>query len=210
VVHELLEHMDMAAGAVPDDERLKVVIESHGGRASAETLADVRQLVEGFAASPMRSRLAAASSVRTEVAFAFNLASGERSLLITGYLDVLAREGDDVLVLDYKTDTLEGRDPAAIIAERYDGQRTVYALAALRSGAERVEVAYSFLERPDEVVSAVFKAADAPALEQRLTERAEGLVRGRFEPSATPGADLCAGCPGRAALCSWPPEKTYA
>jgi ATP-dependent exoDNAse (exonuclease V) beta subunit len=210
VVHELLEHMDMTSGDVPGDERLRAVIEAHGGRASGETLADVRRLVEGFAVSAMRSRLGDADSIRTEVPFAFNLPSGERSLLITGYLDVLARDGDDALVLDYKTDTLEGRDPAAVIDERYAGQRTVYALAALRSGVAKVEVAYSFLERPDEVVSALYTAADAPALEQRLSELAEGLVAARFEPSATPGADLCAGCPGRAALCSWPPERTYA
>jgi hypothetical protein len=210
VVHELLEHMDMATGAVPEDDRIAEVISAHGGRVSAGTLADVRRLVEGFAGSPMRARLGRAHSARTEVPFAFNLAAGERSLLITGYLDVLAREDDRTLVLDYKTDALEGRDPAAIIDDRYSGQRTVYALAALRAGAAQVEVAYAFLERPDEVVSAVFTAADAPALEDHLAELAGGLVAGRFEPSATPGADLCAGCPGRAALCSWPPEKTYA
>jgi ATP-dependent helicase/nuclease subunit A len=158
----------------------------------------------------MRARLAGAQSVRAEVPFAFNLAAGQRSLLITGYLDVLAREGDRTLVLDYKSDALEGRDPAALCDERYGGQRTVYALAALRAGAEQVEVAYSFLERPDEVISALFTRADAPALERRLAELAQGLVTGRFEPSATPGADLCAGCPGRAALCSWPEEKTFA
>jgi ATP-dependent exoDNAse (exonuclease V) beta subunit len=210
VVHELLEHLDMATGVVPDDERLGEVIKTHGGRVSAETLADVRRLVEGFAESPLRTRLADADSVRVEVPFAFNLASGERSLLITGYLDVLAREGDGALVVDYKTDVLDERDPAELVEDRYTGQRTVYALAALRSGASQVEVAYSFLERPDEVISAFYTAADAPALEQRLTELAEGLVAGHFEPSATPGADLCAGCPGRAALCSWPPERTYA
>jgi hypothetical protein len=210
VVHELLEHMDMTTGAVPDDDRLGQVIKAHGGRVSAETLADVRRLVQGFASSPMRERLSRAHSVRAEVPFAFNLAAGERTLLITGYLDVLARDGETTLVLDYKTDALEGRDPAAMVEERYHGQRTVYALAALRSGAPQVEVAYSFLDRPDEVVSALFTAADAPALEARLVDLAEGLVAGRFEPSATPGADLCAGCPGRAALCSWPPEKTCA
>jgi ATP-dependent helicase/nuclease subunit A len=202
--------MHMATGEVPADERVAAVIEAHGGRASAETIADVRRLLEGFAASPMRARLGAAHSMRAEVPFAFNLATGERSLLITGYLDVLAREGDRTLVLDYKSDALGGREPAAICDERYGGQRTVYALAALRSGADRVEVAYSFLERPDEVVSTEFTAGDAPALEQRLVELSAGLVAGRFEPSSTPGADLCAGCPGRAALCSWPPEKTYA
>src|SRR5207247_2476676 len=93
---------------------------------------------------------------------------------------------------------------------RYAGQRTVYALAALRSGAEQVEVAYSFLERPEDVVSSLFTRADVPALERRLEELAAGLVAGEFEPTAEPGADLCAGCPGRAALCSWPPERTYA
>jgi hypothetical protein len=210
VVHELLEHMDMATGGVPDDERLAAVIHAHGGTPSPATVAGVRRLVEGFAASPVRERLSAAQSVRAEVPFAFNLKGGERTLLITGYLDVLALEGDRALVLDYKTDALEGREPAALCDERYGGQRTVYALAALRSGAERVEVAYSFLERPDELVSASFRADDAPALQRRLVELAAGLVAGRFEPSATPGADLCAGCPGRAALCSWPPERTYA
>jgi ATP-dependent helicase/nuclease subunit A len=197
-------------GAVPRDDEIAAVIAAHGGGGSAQTLADVRRLVEGFARSPMRERLAAARSVRTEVPFAFNLPSGERSLLITGYLDVLAREADRTLVLDYKTDTLDGRDPIALVDERYYGQRTVYALAALRGGAQQVEVAYSFLERPDEIVSKTFTRDDAPALEQRLAELAEGLVAGRFVPSATPGADLCAGCPGRAALCSWPPERTYA
>jgi ATP-dependent exoDNAse (exonuclease V) beta subunit len=160
----------------------------------------------------LRERLAAAQSSRAEVPFAFNLASadGGRSLLITGYLDVLAYEPGKTLVLDYKSDALEGRDPAALCDERYTGQRTVYALAALRAGAEQVEVAYSFLECPDEIVSALFTKADAPALERRVSDLAAGLVSGRFEPSPTPGADLCAGCPGRLALCSWPEEKTLA
>jgi ATP-dependent helicase/nuclease subunit A len=201
--------MDMRSAVVPDDRRIAAVIEAHGGQVSAETLADVRRLLQGFAASPIRERLARATSVRTEVPFAFNLTTGERSLLVTGYLDVFARESDQTLVVDYKTDALEGRDPAALCDERYAGQRTVYALAALRAGAERAEVAYSFLERPEEVVSSLFVDADRPALEARLTELAAGLVAGRFEPAAVPGAELCAGCPGRPALCSWPPEKTY-
>jgi hypothetical protein len=140
------------------------------------------------------------------VPFAFNL----HSLLITGYLDVLADEPDGLLVVDYKTDALEGREPAALCEERYASQRTVYALAALRSGAQRAEVAYSFLEQPGDVVSALFTAADAPVLERRLAGLAEGLLAGRFEPTATPGRDLCGTCPGRVALCSWPEEVTLA
>jgi ATP-dependent exoDNAse (exonuclease V) beta subunit len=212
VIHELLEHMDMRTGAVPDDARLAEVIRAHGAVASEALVADVRRLVEGFAGSEMRERLARAASARAEVPFAFNLAAedGGRSLLITGYLDVLAQETGQTLVLDYKSDALDGVDPEQIVTARYTGQRTVYALAALRSGAQQVEVAYSFLERPEQVVSALFTAADAPALERRLGELAEGLVAGRYEPSPHPGRDLCAGCPGRAALCSWPEEMTLA
>ncbi|MFL5841692.1 MAG: UvrD-helicase domain-containing protein [Thermoleophilaceae bacterium] len=212
VVHELLETMDMTTGALPGDERIGEAIQAHGGKASPEAVADARRLVEGFAGSGLRKRLGRAKRVRPEVPFAFNAAGedGGRSLLITGYLDVLAEEDEGMLVVDYKTDALEGREPAALCEERYASQRTVYALAALRSGAERVEVAYSFLERPDEIVSALFTAADAPALERRLAGLAEGLLAGRFEPTATPGRDLCATCPGRAALCSWPEEVTLA
>ncbi|MEA2482153.1 MAG: hypothetical protein QOC55_100 [Thermoleophilaceae bacterium] len=212
VIHELLEHMDMTTGTIPDDARLAEAIRAHGAVASDALVADVRRLVEGFAGSEMRERLARAASVRAEVPFAFNLAAedGGRSLLVTGYLDVLAQEAGQTLVLDYKSDALEGADPEQIVTARYTGQRTVYALAALRSGAQQVEVAYSFLERPDQVVSALFTAADAPALERRLGELAEGLVAGRYEPSPHPGRDLCAGCPGRAALCSWPEEMTTA
>jgi ATP-dependent exoDNAse (exonuclease V) beta subunit len=206
VVHELLERMDMATGTVADDEAIATTIKAHGGKDTPAAVADARRLVEGFAGSELRERLGRAQRVRAEVPFAFNLGS----LLLTGYLDVLAEDGDGALVVDYKSDALEGRTPEALCEERYAGQRTVYALAALRSGAARVEVAYSFLERPGEIVSALFTAADAPALERRLSEMAAGLVEGRFEPTATPGRDLCSTCPGRAALCSWPEEMTLA
>ena len=123
---------------------------------------------------------------------------------------MLAAEEDGILVLDYKSDALEGQEPADIVDSRYASQREIYGLAALRTGAERVEVAYCFLERPDDVVATAFTAADAAALERRLDEQAGGLLAGRFEPTAEPGRDLCATCPGRPALCSWPEERTLA
>jgi ATP-dependent helicase/nuclease subunit A len=212
VVHSLLEQMDVRAPALPTEAAVAELVNAAGAQADPATVAEIRRLVEGFAGSPLRERLGAAERVRPEVPFAFNLAPapGGRSLLITGYLDVLATEPDGALVVDYKSDALEGQEPADVCERRYASQRTVYALAALRSGAERVEVAYSFLERPDDLVSAVFTRADVPALERGLGELAEGLLAGRFEPTAEPGRDLCATCPGRAALCSWPEERTRA
>jgi hypothetical protein len=113
-------------------------------------------------------------------------------------------------VVDYKSDRLGELTPAEATDAYYSTQRVVYALAALRSGADQVEVAYCFLERPGDLVSTIYTADDEPELERRLVELAAGVVEGRFEPSSEPHRRLCGDCPGRDGLCSWGPEKTLA
>jgi hypothetical protein len=159
----------------------------------------------------MFDRIAAARRVRKELAFAYELvppSAGGRSLLVNGFLDVYAEETDGVLIVDYKTDSLEGTDAEALCEAQYSVQRLIYALAALRSGAPRVEVAYCFLEQPDTVVSRGFAAGDAAALERELLELAEGVIEGRFEPAREPHLHLCAHCAGRPSLCSWDEAAT--
>ncbi|HWC25835.1 MAG TPA: PD-(D/E)XK nuclease family protein, partial [Solirubrobacteraceae bacterium] len=138
----------------------------------------------------------------------FALALGDA--LLTGVVDVLADErGGGRLVVDYKTDALEpGADLAAYVEERYGIQRRVYALAALRSGAARAEVAYAFLERPHEPVGARFEPADAERLEDDLLRLARGLLAGEYPVTATPHRELCLTCPGRRALCSYGEDVT--
>ena len=68
-------------------------------------------------------------------------------VLIRGFLDVLHRDGERALVVDYKTNTLGERTPEEIVEHDYRLQRLVYALACFRSGATEVEVVYHFLER---------------------------------------------------------------
>jgi hypothetical protein len=67
---------------------------------------------------------------------------------------------------------------------------------------------HCYLEEPDRPTSARYEAADAGRLEAELLELARGVVEGRFEPTSEPHAELCATCPGRAALCSWDEERT--
>src|SRR5215212_6563031 len=100
--------------------------------------------------------------------------AGGRSLLINGVVDVHAAEADRLLVVDYKSNALEGREPGELTEESYSTQRLVYALAGLRSGAERVDVVYCFLERPEQPESAGYTAADAGRLEQALLQLAAG------------------------------------
>ena len=162
-----------------------------------------------FAASPLCARLAAARRTRREAPFAFALDPSGGGPLVTGYLDAAAVEPDGgVLIVDYKSDRLEDAEPADVVERDYATQRIVYALAALRDGAPRAEVAYCFLERPAEPVATAFTAADAPALSERLAGLARGVIEGHYRVAEVPHRELCGDCPGRAALCSWPEEMT--
>jgi len=204
VVHGLLERLDFARPAVPGDSDVAAAIEMQGGEPRPEYVADVRGMVERVAGSKLRERIAGASRVRTELPFAFTLTppgAGGRSLLINGVVDVLAEEGARTLVVDWKSDPLGERDPEALVSAGYATQRLIYALAALEAGAEVVEVVHCFLERPDDPAVALYEAGDAERLERELLGLAQGVVEGRFVPSAEPHFSLCADCPGRTALC---------
>src|SRR5205823_536040 len=104
-----------------------------------------------------------ASKVTREAAFAFALEPDGAGPLVSGFVDVLARERDgEALVIDYKTDHVAETDtPAGLIEREYETQRLIYALAALRDGAPRVEVAHCLLERPAEPVTVVYTAQQA-------------------------------------------------
>lgn len=209
IVHELLERLDFRQPVVPAAGEVEARVFACGEPVRALDVEGLRRLVAAFAASPLCERLAAAELVRAEVPFAFPLGPG---LLVNGAIDVHAAEpGGAALVVDYKSDRLDpGADLEALCAERYGTQRLVYALAALRGGAARVEVVHCFLERPEDTVSAAFGAAGAERLERELHELAAGALAGRFEPTDAPHRALCAGCPGQPGLCKWGPERTLA
>jgi ATP-dependent helicase/nuclease subunit A len=211
VVHALLERLDFGNPLVPPDADIGAAITSQGVDALPAEVNDIRAMLERVTGSELRDRIASARRVRTELPFAFTLAppgAGGRSLLINGVVDVLADEGARTLVVDWKSDPLDGLEPEEIVRSRYATQRLIYALAALRAGAEVAEVTHCFLERPDEPAVALYEAADAESLEQELLGLAQGVMEGRFEPSAEPHFALCADCPGRAALCVHESELT--
>ena len=95
-----------------------------------------------------------------------------------------------------------------MVAERYQTQRLIYALAALGDGAREVEVVHVFLERPAEPVVASFSAADAGALERQLEQLVAGLRRGEYPVTEAPHRGVCHGCPAEGGLCSWPVDMT--
>ena len=206
LVHRLLEDLDYARPAAPAAEAVAELAAAWGFEPTAAECEDVRTLVAAFARSPLCARLASARRTRKEAPFSFTLDPAGGGPLVTGFLDVVAHEPDGgALIVDYKSDRLEDSTPADVVERDYATQRIVYALAALRDGAPRAEVAYCFLERPDEPVTATF--TDAGALAERLAGLAGDLLAGRFEVTDAPHRELCGDCPGRAAMCSWPRRR---
>ncbi|HWE32789.1 MAG TPA: UvrD-helicase domain-containing protein [Solirubrobacteraceae bacterium] len=202
IVHALLERVDFRRPLVPGPEAIAAAAAAAEiALPTGAEAADIGALLEAFVGSDLCRRLAAAGGVRREERFTFLL----DGLFVGGVFDVLAWEpGEHALVVDYKSDRLEGRDPVAIVSREYETQRLIYALAALRGGAAVVEVAHVFLERAGEPVVARFGAGDAAAIEARLRELAAGVMRRDFTPAPNPHRALCSGCPGEGGLCTWP------
>ena len=122
--------------------------------------------------------------------------------MLHGRLDVLWSDGTRALVVDYKSNVLDGAEPTQVVEEEYDVQRLVYALACLRAGAAEVEVAYQFLERPEDVVSRTYTTDDEPELGRTLSAAIARIRDGEFTP--TPSEFACADCPALDLLCAGP------
>jgi ATP-dependent helicase/nuclease subunit A len=209
LTHLVLEELDFGRPRVPEPGEIVALARELGADVTAAHAAEVVTLVDDFTRTGLCRRLAAAPEVKREAAFAFPLTAPGGEVLVNGVVDVIAREGERALVVDYKSDRLdEDDDPVARAEHDYRTQRLVYALAALRDGAAEVEVVHCFLERPDDPVAVTFTAAQAPTLEAELTGLAAGVLASEFPVSPTPNRWLCGTCPGRQALCSWEPEMT--
>jgi ATP-dependent helicase/nuclease subunit A len=190
-VHVLLEH-----GVAAADVREPVL--ARYPAATEEDLERVGALVQAWHDSALAHRLAELDDVRPELPFAFE----HDGVLIHGRLDAYASRGETTLVVDYKTNRLEDLSPQDALEEDYSLQRLVYALAAFRAGTEEVEVAYVFLELPDEPVCRTFVRGEVPELEAELSKAIAAIRAGRFVP--TPSELACAGCPALDVVCAGP------
>jgi ATP-dependent helicase/nuclease subunit A len=197
-VHRLLELVPLDDPKPPARAELDATVISWYPAAQAAELDRIAALVEAYCASGLAARLATLRGARPERPFAFE----HDGVLLHGRLDVLWREGARALVVDYKSNALGESTPAEIVDAEYELQRLVYALACLRDGAEEVEVAYQFLERPDDVVSATFTGGDAPELEARLSAAIAEIRAGEFRP--TPSEFACSDCPALDLVCAGP------
>ncbi len=205
-VHSLLEWSQANGWAEPDGE----LIRRHALAAGLE-LGDAGA-VEGLL-NPVRAWLdsallrdrvrAAGVSTRAEVPLLLDVSG----TVLRGSIDLLVeRDGEPPLVVDYKTDRLDGASPQERAA-RYETQRDVYALAVAGArGAAAVEVAYVFLERPEEPDLSRLGRAEMEAGRRQLAATIARISGGEFPPAPPEqrGWALCEGCPALGRLCSGP------
>ncbi len=149
-VHSLLEWSQSNGWREPPSELVGRV--SASAEVGAESQLPAEQVLgplrawlgSGFFEERVRDR-----SSRAEVPILVEVA-GE---VLRGSIDLLVEaEGAPPLIVDYKTDRVDGADPAGL-AGRYEIQQAIYALAVAEArDVEEVELAYVFLERPEEPV----------------------------------------------------------
>jgi ATP-dependent helicase/nuclease subunit A len=197
-VHHLLESVDLAAPQAPGSGDVAEAVRLRYPRATDDEVERIHSLTAAFCDSDLAARLAACTGAAAERPFAFE----HDGVLLHGRLDVLHRENGRALVVDYKTNLLDGESPEEIVERDYRLQRLVYALACFRAGAQEVEVVYQFLEQADELVSTTFSRNEMPELEAELSAAIAQIQAGEFRP--TPSEFACAGCPALDLVCAGP------
>jgi hypothetical protein len=190
-VHVLLEL------ETPEAELRELALARYPG-AGKEDLVRIETLVRAWRESALAQRLAQRAGVCSELGFGFE----HDGVLLHGRFDLFQLDGERALVVDYKTNLLEELSPTEVVEAEYRLQRLVYALAAFRAGAKEVEVAYVFLERPEDVVTTTFAHTQTSELEAELSEAIRRIDAGEFRP--TPSEFACAGCPALDVVCAGP------
>jgi len=205
-VHALLEWSQANGWRKPSEGLARRHAVAAGLDPKATDAAALLEPVRGWLGSALCERLgAAATRVRAEVPILLGIGD----TVLRGSIDLLVeREGEPPLVVDYKTDRLDGSSPEEHAA-RYETQRSIYALAVAESlDAPEVEVAYVFLECPEEPAITLLDGAAMEAGRERLSAAIARIGRGEFPVAEVEDRNwnLCRGCPALGRLCSGPRE----
>jgi ATP-dependent helicase/nuclease subunit A len=172
--HALLEWSHANAWAAPPAEAIERIVADAAAQKGVEPAAlaaeDALAPLRAWRESPLFAERIAPGAARTRVEVPLLMQLAGRT--IRGSIDLLAEEGGrPPLIVDYKTDRL-GELDAAAKAEEYETQRDLYALAvAEATGADAVEVAYVFLERPADPAVQLLEAEEIAAGKARLEEK---------------------------------------
>ena len=200
-VHAVLQVAGESGGVIPDG-RLEAIAR-HFGLAAGDR-GRLEDAVVGYLSSEVASQVAALPVRRFEMPFGLPLGD-PASFLLVGAIDVLASDGPNGIVVDYKSGTAGEEDE---LRERYMLQARCYGLAALRSGLEAVRVVFVRPEvsTPDgpQTVEFMFDATDDQGLEDEFVTRWRHIGGAQPEPLPVWVERHCRSCPAAGSLCPLP------
>jgi ATP-dependent helicase/nuclease subunit A len=178
---------------LPDARRLEAIAR-HAGVAP-DGHSRVIEATEAFARSDLARRAYGAKVVLHEVPF--GVVIGET--ILDGSIDLLAKQDEDALIVDYKTGF---REPDASTIENWRLQSACYALAVLRSGSESVEVVFVQPEAEGVTVTFEYSSGDLETIESEIGGIIEAIGSGTFEALEEYDHDACAECAALGLLCA--------
>lgn len=150
-LHAFLQYADFEAAARdPAGEQQRLVADGHLTRRQADSLDPNR--IRAFFASPLYERIRQAEHVWRERKFLVRISDLElpdepqytgTNAMLSGIMDLVFEEPDGLVLVDYKTDYVQGGE---ILTERYQRQLLLYrhTLALLHSKPVKETILYSF------------------------------------------------------------------
>ena len=138
---------DEPKGDIPADEIGSQTHALLAGVAVADPHPEATKLSEVFRKSALGKRLAHATRVEREFDFLMNV----EDLVIRGQVDLWFEEGGELVIVDYKTDAVNGVEAHAR-AHGYELQLRLYAMAVERVAGRPVDRAWLHFLRPDKTI----------------------------------------------------------
>lgn len=188
-VHTLLERMPERRWLLPTDAEIAKALEKEGLPGDGRESRIAKSMVEGFTRSELGGILGR-ESVEVETGLLVEI----DGVMVRGFADLLARNMDPPLILDYKSNQLEGTSIEEVM-KKYELQRDLYALAVRQAlGVELVETAFVFLRDPDHPVRDTFDEVRLAEASARIRDLVGDIAAGRYLGGPDAGSQPCSDC----------------
>ena len=186
-VHEVLENLGRSRWPESSERQVADALARHR-LDSPEVLERATRMIDRFTSSTIGRSLR-----EGDAAFEVPLLLNVEGITIRGFVDVLL-EGPEPTIIDYKTNRLDGVEPAAKM-DAYEVQRSLYALALARArGISSVNTAFVFLERAEDPVENELNEEDLDAAEHELRGYLRQIIEGNFFGGPSASHQPCDDC----------------
>ncbi len=187
-VHELLEAMPARKWRMPGDAAIGRVL-ARFGAGSADDLELAREMLNDFIDSDLgRQVISRRADVEASLLVEID------GVMVRGYADLLLHDSERPMVLDYKSNQLEGTSIDELMT-KYDLQRDLYALAVSQAlHTDEVDTAFVFLRRP---AAPVIDRFDRDRLDQArtaITALVGDIARGQYFGGSAATHHPCGDC----------------